>query len=570
MTSDSVALVPPQPSAWRSLLHIAVLCHAERRRLWASIALGFGAVTAAAGLLTTSGYLISRAAQRPDILTLTAAIVGVRAFGIARACLRYGERLVSHDLAFRVLGRLRSSFYQVLAPLVPGSLRGHSGGELLSRFVGDVDTLQDLYLRALAPPVVAAIVIAAASLVAVLMLPVAGVAVGAGLLATAVAVPLVTAALAASAGRRQAPARARLTAELVEAIDGGSELAVAGRGPDRCARLADADRALHRIAVRDALAGTVATTMGSVLSGATILAVLLVAIPAVHAGTLSGVLLAALVFLVLGAYEGINPLPAAARRLRACAEAAGRLEALGRLIPAVQDPVRPRPASGDPDAVLAVEHVSFHHRGETTSPLREVDLRLEPGCRVALTGPSGIGKTTLAQLLVRFADPVAGSVTLGGIDLRELSQDDVRHAVVLAAQDAHVFTTTIRENLSLANRAAGEPDIWRVLAAVALTDWVHTLPLGLDTLVGEDGELVSGGQRQRIAVARALLADARYLIFDEPTAQLDADTAAAVIEGIDAVAGDRGVLLITHRTERRERFDRVLSLRAGRLHISER
>src|SRR5581483_928309 len=255
-----------------------------------------------------------------------------------------------------------------------------------------------------------------------------------------------------------------------------------------------------------------ATILSAFLMYATIIAVLLVGIPAVHDHQLNGVMLASLVFLVLGSSEALAPLPIAARRLRACAESASRLAVVEDSVPPVSDPAAPVALPVDPAAALAIEHVSFRYEPDQPWLLDDLSLTITPGGRVALTGPSGVGKTTLAHLLVRFADPSAGRISLGGVDLRNATQDDVRGAVVLAAQDAHVFTTTIRENLALANRAAGEADLWRVLNAVALEDWVRSLPDGLDTMVGEDGELVSGGQRQRIAVARALLSDARYLI----------------------------------------------------------
>lgn len=536
----------------------------EGRRLALSVLLAFGTVLAGAGLLTTSGYLISRAAQRPEILALTAAITAVRGFGIARAALRYGERLASHDLALRVLARLRAGFYALLAPLGPAALGHRRSGELLSRFVADVDALQDLYLRALAPPIVGALVIVSAGLFGWVLLPAAGLVVGGGLLVAAILVPTLTGMLAAAAGRRQAPARAALSSELVEAIDGSVELAVAGRGPERVGRLDLLGDRLAWIARRDALAGACATVLGSLLIGFTILAALLVSIPAVRNGSLSPVLLAAIVFLVLGAFEGIAPLPAAARTLRGCAEAAGRLDELRNLNPAVRDPERPVPVP-DLDAPLRLRDVAFRYSTDDEWLLKDVDLTLEPGCRVALIGPSGAGKTTLAQLLVRFLDPALGVVAVGDVDVRELSLHDVRGTVVLAAQDAHVFTTTIRENLLLARRAAGEDDLWDALEAVQLDAWVRELPDGLDTLVGEDGDLLSGGQRQRLAVARALVSDARFLVLDEPTAHLDAETAGELIRGIDAAAGPRGVVVITHRAEGLERFDRVLRLSDGRL-----
>jgi ATP-binding cassette, subfamily C, bacterial CydC len=548
--------------ATASLAAAARAGRSERRRLTLAVLLGFGAVACAGGLLVTSGYLISRAAQRPDILTLSVAIVAVRAFAIARAVLRYGERLASHDAALRLLGRVRARFYRRLAPLVPGEVGGPRGGDLLSRFVGDVDALQDLYLRALAPPVVGALVICAAALTAWLILPAAAPVVFACLLVASLAVPGLAAALAQASGRRQAGARAQLSAELVEAIEGAPELAVAGRGADRLARLRAADGHLARLARRDALAAGAATALGSLAAGLTVVAVMAVAIPAVHGGTLAGVLLASLAFLALAAFEGIAPLPLAARRLRACADAAQRLDELCAREPAVRDPTEPRPLPAGGDLVL--DGVRARYGEAEPWVLDGVSLRLRPGARVALLGPSGAGKTTLAHLLVRFRDADSGAVTLGGLDVRECAQDELRRAVVLASQDAHLFNATLRENVLIGRHDAGEEEVWSALEAAGAADWVRALSGGLDTVAGEDGGLLSGGQRQRIALARALLSDARFLILDEPTAHLDADTARRVMADLVAGAGDRGVLVITHSDVGLEDFDELLELREGR------
>ncbi len=466
-------------SSSASLLAAARTGRTERRRLTLAILLGAGAVMAAGGLLITSGYLISRAAQRPEILTLTVAITAVRGFAILRAVLRYGERLASHDAALRLLGRVRARFYRRLAPLVPGDLGGPRSGDLLSRFVGDVDTLQDLYLRALAPPVVAALVIAAATLVAWLILPAAGPVVFVCLLLTATVVPVAAALFAASSGRRQAPARAALTDELVETIDGAPELAVAGRAGERIDRLRDADARLARLSVSDGFAGGATTALASLAGGLSVVAVLVVAVAGVHRGALAGVLVASLAFLVLAAQEGIAPLSLAARRLRACAEAASRLDELCDREPSVRDPPQPRalPVSGD----LVLDDVSMRYGPDEPWVLRQADLRLSPGRRVALLGRSGAGKTTIAQLLVRFRDPDLGHVRIGDADLRDLTQDDVRRAVVLGAQDAHLFNTSLRENILLARREADETEIWEALDAAGAGDWVRGLPDGLDT-----------------------------------------------------------------------------------------
>jgi ABC-type multidrug transport system fused ATPase/permease subunit len=194
-----------------------------------------------------------------------------------------------------------------------------------------------------------------------------------------------------------------------------------------------------------------------------------------------------------------------------------------------------------------------------------VDLTLEPGKKIALTGPSGAGKTTIASVLVRFRDLDGGRATLDGHDLRDYAQDDLRRLVALAGQDAHLFSTTIRENVRFARPEASDEEIARALAHAGAWEWVDSLPEGLDTYVGERGDQVSGGQRQRIALARAFLSGARLLILDEPIAHLDRRTAEVVMDDLFRAAGDAGLLVITHDPLALERFDRVLRLENGRI-----
>lgn len=274
--------------------------------------------------------------------------------------------------------------------------------------------------------------------------------------------------------------------------------------------------------------------------------------------------MAALAFLFLGAYEAVTPLGTAGRRAHACATAATRLEEVCASEPLIVDPPVPRglPAASERDA-LCLRDVRLRYGPAEPWVLDGADLRLAAGERVALLGDSGTGKTTLAELLIRMRDPDAGDVSLDGVNVRELASADLREAVVLCGQDAHLFNTTIRANLLLARPDAGDEEITHVLQAVELDRWVTSLPDGLDTIAGESGELVSGGQRQRIALARGLLSRARYLILDEPAAHLDAPLAERVMRNALAHAGGRGVLLIAHSTAGLEHCDRVLRLHDG-------
>jgi thiol reductant ABC exporter CydC subunit len=511
------------------------------------------------GLMATAGYLISRAAERPAVLSLTVAIVCVRFFALTRPLARYFERLASHDLALRVLARARVRVYERVEPLAPAQLEGYRRGDLLSRMVADVDSLQNLHLRGVGPPLVALVAGTVSVAVAAAFLPAAALVLVAGLLVGGVAVPAASGALGRRAGRLEAAARGELSAELVETVGGASELAVYGREAERLARLRQADRTLVRVARRAALADGAGDGLRLLVTGMTVAGVLAVAVSAHADGNLDRVLIAMLALLALASFEAIQPLSQAARELAETLAAGRRLLDLTDREPAIADPDTPAPLPAAPFAV-ALEGVRARYAPGEPPALAGVDLRLEPGRRIALVGRSGVGKTTVANLLVRFLDPEAGRVTLGGRDLREYRQEDVRRAIAVAGQDSHLFSTTIRENVGLGRVDADDDEIEDALRRARILDWVRSLPDGLDTLVGEEGRELSGGQRQRLVVARALLANAPVLVLDEPTAHLDPSTAERLIADVLDAAADRSVLLITHRSEGLDLLDEVVAL----------
>jgi ATP-binding cassette, subfamily C, bacterial CydC len=542
----------------RTLRRLLALSGIRVSRVAVSVLLGTLTVLFGVGLMATAGYLISRAAERPAILSLTTAIVAVRFFGIARPLARYGDRLYSHDLALSALGRVRSRFYDRIEPLAPAGLQEFRRGDLMNRMVGDVDALQGLYLRGVGPPLVA---VAAGAIcvgtAAAFQLEV-GLVLAAGLLLGGVAVPLAAGRLGGAAGRRQAAARGELTAEIVDVLRAAPELVVYGAEERLLGRVRSADRELDRLARRDAFAGGAGDALSILVAGLTVVGVLAVSVHAHESGSLNRLFVAMLSLLAIASFEAVGALPSAGREISKTLASGQRVLELIAREPAVRDPAMPLdPPRG---SAASLEDVTARYSPDGAPVLSGFDLRLEPGDRVALVGPSGSGKTTVTNLLLRFLDPEEGRVRLADHDLREYTQEDVRATFALAGQEAHVFDSTIRANLLLARPDASESDLRLALRRAHLDEWVASLPDGLDTLVGEDGRRLSGGQRQRLTIARALLSAAPVLVLDEPTAHLDPATAQAVVEDAFAAAGDRSVLLITHRPEGLELVDEVVAL----------
>lgn len=537
---------------------------ARRGRLVLALLLGALALGSAVGLMATSGWLISRASQQPPVLYLMVAVTATRAFGIGRAVFRYSERLVSHDAVLRMLADTRVAVYRRLERLAPAGLRATRRGDLLSRLVADVDTLQDYWLRWLLPAGVAVAVSAGAVGFTAWLLPEAGAALAVGLLAAGVGVPLLTSAVARRAEQRLAPARGLLATRVTDLLTGTAELTVAGALPARTGDARQADGTLTRIASRAAAATALGDGLTALLTGLTVAATALLGAQGVADGRLSGVAMAVVVLTPLAAFEAVLGLPLAVRHRQRVRKSAERIYEVLDAPEPVREPERPRQVPAAPFPVV-LKGLSARHEGQRRDALAGLDLTLYEGHRIAVVGPSGSGKTTLAQVLLRFLDPEAGSYTLAGVDAYGMDSDDVRRLVGLCAQDAHLFDSSVRENLLLARKDATEGDLRDALGRARLLDWVDGLPHGVDTLVGEHGARLSGGQRQRLALARALLADFPVLVLDEPAEHLDLLTADALTADLLAATEGRTTVLITHRLAGLEAVDEVIVLDAGRV-----
>ncbi|WP_053684029.1 thiol reductant ABC exporter subunit CydD [Streptomyces sp. WM4235] len=544
------------------LRRVREVAAAWQGRFRLGLLLGALAVGCGVGLMAVSGWLISRASEQPPVLYLMMAVTATRAFGIGRAIFRYAERLVSHDAVLRMLADLRVSVFRRLERIAPAGLREQRRGDLLSRLVADADALQDYWLRWLLPVGTAVLVGTGSVVFTAWLLPEAGAALAVGLLAAGVGVPLVSGAVARRAERRLAPARGRLATRVADLLTGTAELTVAGALEGRKAAVRASDRGLTDIAWRGAAATGLGGGLSALVCGLTVVVAALFGANAVVDGRLSGVTMAVIVLTPLAAFEAVTGLPLAVQYRQRVRRSAERVYEVIDAPAPVAEPDRPHamPVSPFP---LRVTGLTARHPGQERDALEGLDLTLEAGRRVAVVGPSGSGKTTLAQVLLRFLDQSQGSYTLGGVDTRSLAGDDVRRIVGLCAQDAHIFDSSVRENLRLARTDATEAQLRQALAAARLLEWADGLPDGLDTLVGEHGERISGGQRQRLALARALLADFPVLVLDEPAEHLDLATADALTADLLAATEGRTTVLITHRLAGLEAVDEVIVLDRG-------
>jgi thiol reductant ABC exporter CydC subunit len=471
-----------------------------------------------------------------------------------------------------VLADIRVGVYERLERLAPLGLPAFRSGDLLARLVHDVDALQDLLVRVVSPFAIALTVGAATVAVVFAMLPAAGLILLAALVLAGTLVPWLTGRLAARGEARQAAARAQLTGAVVDLIEGAPELIVGGAVPEQLRRTRAADTALTHIARATARTAGVGQGLTSLCCGLAMWGALVAGVVAVHAGHMNGVLLAGLALIPLVSFELVTGLPVATQTLQRVRRSAARVfEVLDTPTP-VMEPARPLALPESP-YTLRVRDLRVSYPGAAHPALEGVDLDLSPGRRVAIVGRSGAGKSTLAGVLLRFLPYEGGSVTLDGVEIAELDGDRLRTVVGLVSQDAHIFDSTLEENLRLARRQASAQELSAALTQARLLDWAQGLPAGLGTEVGERGMRMSGGQCRRLAIARALLADFPLLVLDEPGEHLDTQTADAIVT--DLLAATRGhghghecehaTLLITHRLAGLQEVDEVLVLDRGRV-----
>jgi ATP-binding cassette, subfamily C, bacterial CydCD len=533
---------------------------------WVALSVLLGVLTIGSniGMLGTSAFLIAMAALHPPIAALQLAIVGVRFFGLSRGVFRYTERLVSHNVTFRLLSRLRIWFFQALEPLAPARLMEFRAGDLLNRIVADVDTLENFYVRVVSPPVVAIVIgIGMFAALAQYSLVLGGVYL---LLLAFVGVALPTLAMVTGekANSQVISLRARLRASLVDLIAGLPDILAYGREQDHQAKIHLTGKMyVHEQQKLVRSSGFLNALSVLVINGGTEL-VLLLGVQLLGENGIPGVMLPVLTLVALAGFEAVLPLPSSANSLNACRRSAQRLFRLVDAKPLVTEPLgAPAISIKAQKPSFSLDHLTMYYPGTQSAALNNISFQLSSGKKIAVVGPSGAGKSTLVNLIQRFWDYSQGNILLDGKELRSLPQSEVRRVLSVISQRSYFFNGSIRENLLIARPSASMEEIQRAADQARIHELICGLPEGYDTPIGERGLRLSGGERQRLAIARAILKDAPIFLLDEMTANLDPVTEFSVLENILSLSASHSLLMITHRLIGLENMDEILVLDKG-------
>lgn len=530
--------------------------------LVAPAASGTLAVACSIGLLATSGWLITRASERPPIFALSIAIGAVQAFALGRGVARYLQRLAMHRLALGALGDQRVALFDALEPQAPGGLPTGGAGAVLSAFVADADAVAEGLARRATVSVDVVASVALGTVVAALAAPAAAVALLSGCLVLG-AVSWLGARLARRGARSEAALRTELAGTVMDAVRAAPELVAFGR-VDLVADRLDAVRRNATAAARRRAAGTAWARGGAVLvGGATLVAVVLTGLAAHTAGRLSGVGLAVVVFGSLAVLDQLQTLPVVLADLDAAAHSAASLKRLS----ALEDPAPEPVASSDPVPLdhgrgTGLDRATVALAGKVAFEDLSFDAPL--GRRVALIGPSGSGKTTALHTLLHFVTCRLGRAKLGGVDVTTLNRAAVARAASWVPDETHIFSASLADNLRIARPDATEEDCTAALVRVGLARFLASLSSGLVTPLGAGGRTCSAGERQRIGLARALLAETPVLLLDEPTAHLDPGGSDKVLPELLSAADGRAVVAVSHDPAIATLVDELVRLPARR------
>lgn len=527
-----------------------------------SILLGIGTVAAGIGLLGTSAYLISAAALHPSIAELQVAIVGVRFFGISRAALRYGERLVSHSVNLRLVSVLRGWFFEHLTKNDSKTTAIYRSGELLDRVLHNLEILENFYVRVVSPYVVFAIITAGASVFVGQYQRSFGWALAGGLFVTGIILPISSVAFTRNLSRKALQKYSTLSASVVESLDGLEELTAFGSESLVFERSIRESRKVSRIQEKISTWAGLTNGLAILVSNLTVVGLVWLAIPFIHDGSLAGILLAVVVQIGMASFESANTLPAAAQQFTLSIAAGDKLFSIAEDKKAASE-------QSEEDNLefaksLSMRKVCFD-AGDGHFSLKDISFVLTSGIKTALVGPSGAGKSSVVELLLKISHPDSGQILMDDISYPMLSGEKVRDQFGVMGQGDYLFNCSLKENLLLAQPDASDEVIWDSLNKVGLADWAKKLPDGLSTWLGNHGTAISGGEFQRLMLGRVILKKRPFLILDEPLTSLDPVIKKEIFSIIHSVFSESAVLWISHEFLFMEEMDEILYIEDGQI-----
>ena len=521
-----------------------------------SLLLGVTALGAAIALGGTAAWLIARASQQPPVLYLTVAATSVRLFGVSRALARYLSRLASHKVALTGMDNLRNNLYDELAAAPGTKLSTLRRGDLMTRAGADVDEVGNVVVKTLLPALVAAIVGVGTVGVITIISPAAGIILALSLVVSGIIAPALIARSVRLAETQGADARTDIAATSLAILEGATELSMAGTLKRARRSLDRAEGELSAALARSARLSAFARGLDVCVMGVAVIGALLIGIPQTTSGALAQVLLAVIVLVPLSSFEGVAELTPAAAQLVRSAQSATRICSLLD----EEAPAQPHDIPEGSTVIEARDLAIGWPCGPTLAT--GISLTLRPGSSLAIVGPSGIGKTTLLATLTGSIPPKSGSALINGVPAWGADRDQLTSRITMTAEDAHVFATTIYENLRVARASLTRDEASELLSRAGLAQWVQSLPDGLDTVIGSGGTTVSGGERRRLLMARALAAPAPIMALDEASEHLDAATADRLMETLLTRSPNRAALVVTHRLSALDQADHVIVLAA--------
>jgi ATP-binding cassette subfamily C protein CydC len=523
--------------------------------------MGFLTVGSGVGLLMTSAYIIAKAALPVSIADLQIGIVGVRFFGIFRGVFRYLERLISHEVTFRLLANFRVWFFSGLEPLAPAKTQSHKGGDLLSRFVTDVQELQNIFLRVIAPPIIAIFVLILMWFLFGFFSPIFSIVFLLFYLIAAFIVPFIGFRIGHKIGLTIIDVRSQLQVKSVELVQGMSELAIYDTKNIHFAETMQLNEKLASLQQNLATVNGLTEALIGLLMNGAVVSLLYFGIDLVNTGSMDGVYLSVIVLGVMASFEALLPLPIAFQNL------SKSMQAAQRLFEVIDGKKEEQSNIGSSTELenwdIELNNVSFTYEQEIV--LKKVSLKIPQGKKIVIAGRSGAGKSTLVNLLLTFWQPDSGKIKMGGQNIDELDASFLREHLSVFNQDYFLFNSTIRENLQLANHNAAESEFYKAIKQANLQQKLASLNNGYNTSLGEHGLSLSGGERQRLCLARTFLKDAPIYIFDEPTSQVDAENEKHIFDAIFKLGIDKTVIVITHRLTHLDKSDYIYFLEDGEI-----